>query len=79
MINPETLEVYAQTWVDLRPARIAFWLATFTELADRHQSFASQGTATASVNRTAYLSSEIEIGNVVAWIFSNQDQGFRML
>jgi len=44
-----------------------------------HATLAREGWATARVTRGAYLSEEIEIGNVVAWIFSTQDAGFRVL
>jgi hypothetical protein len=37
------------------------------------------GWSTARVSRTTYVSDRIEIGNVVAWILGNEDEGFRML
>jgi hypothetical protein len=78
-VNGESLDGYAQTWVDLRPKRIRWWLDTFRDMHASRYSRHGEGWATARVNRATYLSDEIEIGNVVAWIFSTQDQGFRVM
>jgi len=78
-VSPEKLEEYATTWVDLRPARMQWWLEVFQRMQASHATLAREGWATARVTRGAYLSEEIEIGNVVAWIFSTQDAGFRVL
>jgi hypothetical protein len=78
-IDPEKLEEYVETWVDLRPSRIIWWLETFKHLSESGQDREREGWATARVNRATYIADEIEIGNVVAWIFSTQDAGFRVL
>lgn len=78
-INPEKLEEYVGTWVDLRPARMTWWLEMFQRMQETHSSLEREGWATARVNRMTYLPKNIEIGNVVAWIFSTQDAGFRVL
>jgi len=78
-LSPVKLEEYAATWVDLRPSRMRWWLSMFEGMGTSHATLAREGWATARVNRTAYLPEEIEIGNVVAWIFSTQDAGFRVL
>ena len=78
-ISPESLEEYAQTWVDLRPQRMAWWLEIWKHMGESGRAADSSGWATARVTRSTYLSEDIEIGNVVAWIFSTQDQGFRVL
>ena len=73
------LEEYVGTWVDLRPARMAWWIETFRTM-NRGKFMREAGSwSTARVDRRTYLADDIEIGNVVAWIFSNQGQGFRVL
>ena len=78
-LDGDAVDRHAATWVDLRPARMAWWLATFTRLgASRHQR-REMGWATARVGRETYLTDDIRIGSVVAWIFSNQGKAFRVL
>jgi hypothetical protein len=78
-VSAMTLDGYAGTWVDLRPERVRWWLDMFRGMHESRYSRLGEGWATARVNRATYLSDTIEIGNVVAWIFSTQDQGFRVL
>lgn len=73
------IERYAQTWVDLRPARMKFWLSTFQQMSEKHFAKVDKDWSTAEVDRSVYLPSDIQIGSVVAWIVGNQGQGFRML
>jgi hypothetical protein len=76
-ITPETLEGHVRRWVDLRPSRMAWWLDTFRRMRDARDAATGTGWSTARVTRAAYHSAEIEIGDVVAWIFSNLDESFR--
>jgi hypothetical protein len=76
-VSGETLERYVETWVDLRPERVAWWFEAFRQMRASKKS--REGTSTARVTRATYLSETIEIGNVVAWIFSTREEGFRVL
>jgi hypothetical protein len=78
-VSPEKLDEYAATWVDLRPKRMAWWIATFKKMHESRTTRLGESWATAQVNRATYISDRIEIGSVVAWIFSTQDEGFRLL
>ena len=78
-VTPEKLEEYTTTWVDLRPSRMAWWLDTFRKMHESRYTRPRDDWSTARVNRSTYLSDRIEIGSVVAWIFSTQDEGFRVL
>lgn len=78
-LSPQDIDRYAQTWVDLRPSHIQFWISTFEQMSERHFTKADKDWSTAEVNRTTYLPMDIQIGSVVAWIFGNQGQGFRIL
>ena len=78
-VSPEKLDEYTTTWVDLRPKRMAWWIATFKKMHESRTTRLGESWATAQVNRATYFSDRIEIGSVVAWIFSTQDEGFRLL
>jgi len=78
-LTPEHLEEYARTWVDLRPSRVRWWLDTFEALGKSRFVEEHLGWSTARVNRKTYLSDDIRIGNVIAWIFGNQGESFRVL
>jgi hypothetical protein len=78
-VSPETLEQYAATWVDLRPPRMRWWLEAFRQLRATRSERERGGWATARVNEATYLADTIEIGNVVAWILTTRDEGFRVL
>jgi len=78
-VTAETLERYVETWVDLRPERMRWWFEAFKQMQASGRSRPGEGLATARVSHATYLSDEIEIGNVVAWIFSTREEGFRVL
>lgn len=78
-INETTLEEYAATWVDLRPARVRWWLETFAKLKESQIAYEREDWSTSRVTRHSYMADDIEIGSIVAWIFGTQDQGFRVL
>lgn len=64
-------------WVDLRPSNIASWQARFERMQSaQHRLHTRRGTA--SVTRETYLHKTIEIGAVVAWIFANEEGGYRI-
>jgi hypothetical protein len=78
-VTAETLERYVETWVDLRPERVRWWFEAFRQMQASGRSRPGEGLATARVSHATYLSDDIEIGNVVAWIFSTREEGFRVL
>ena len=62
-------------WVDLRPANFERWRERFRKI-QRAGIRLQQGSA--AVTREAYLSEEIVEGEIVAWIFSNEEGGYRL-
>ncbi len=78
-VDPIALETYASTWVDLRPARVTWWLERFARMYESRFTRQIEGWATERVDRKTYLADSIEIGNTVAWIFGNEEIGYRML
>ena len=63
-------------WVDLRPQNVRRWQDRFERMLSAQHMLSTEGTA--SISRTTYLHSSIEIGEVVAWIFNNEDGGYRI-
>ena len=71
------IDVWAQKgWVDLRPANMRDWQRRFERILRSQRKFNNEGTA--SNSRYTYLYETIEIGTLVAWIFANEEGGFRI-
>ncbi len=60
----------AKGWVDLCEPNMERWRKRFEEMQHQTRALADRGSA--AFTREAYLSSEIRIGVVVAWIFNNE-------
>lgn len=63
-------------WVDLRPVNFAEWQDRFQRMRRTRHMLNTRGTS--SLTMKTYLPETIEIGIVVAWIFNNDDQGYRI-
>ncbi|HZD10973.1 MAG TPA: hypothetical protein VE553_06495 [Candidatus Binatia bacterium] len=63
-------------WVDLRPVNFAEWQDRFQRMRRARHMLHTRGTS--SLTMKTYLPETIEIGVVVAWIFNNDDQGYRI-
>jgi len=63
-------------WLDLRPANIKRWQARFRRMLRSAQTIHRQGSA--AITMEAYRSEEIRIGEVVGWIFNNEEEGYRI-
>lgn len=75
--KPSDIDAWAdQGWVDLRPANFARWIERFKKMYASQQLFFRQGSA--EYDRTTYIYKEIQIGEVVAWIFNNEMDGYRI-
>ncbi|RMF52307.1 MAG: hypothetical protein D6746_16845 [Bacteroidetes bacterium] len=76
-LHPEDVDRWARKgWVDLRPVNIRGWQERFGRMLASAPHLHTQGTA--SITRTTYLYETIEIGAVVAWIFANEEGGYRI-
>jgi hypothetical protein len=60
----------AKGWVDLRKENMEIWRGRFEQM--QHQAKKIEERGSAAFTREAYLSPEIRIGVVVAWIFNNE-------
>lgn len=63
-------------WIDLRPANMASWQERFRKMLDSRARLRATGSAAASME--TWSGDHFEIGEVVAWIFNNELEGFRI-
>ena len=63
-------------WLDLRPSNIERWQERFRKMLRSAQTIHHQGSA--AITMEAYRSEEIRIGEVVGWIFNNEEEGYRI-
>jgi uncharacterized protein YdbL (DUF1318 family) len=63
-------------WVDLRPKNMTRWQERFRKMTKARGGL--RGGASANVTRQAYIYDDIRIGEVVAWIFKNEEGGYRV-
>ncbi|MGH2538134.1 MAG: hypothetical protein ACRDHL_12125 [Candidatus Promineifilaceae bacterium] len=76
-VGPGDLDSWANKgWVDLRPPNFALWQQRFRRMQRSQHALHTRGTS--SITMKTYLHDRIEIGAVVAWIFINEDHGYRI-
>lgn len=76
-VDPEGIDKWARKgWVDLRPTCFAGWQERFKQMRRSKHLLHTRGTS--SITIKTYLPDSIEIGAIVAWIFMNEEQGFRI-
>ncbi len=63
-------------WIDLRPRNVECWQSRFRKMLRSAQTIHRQGSA--AITMEAYRSEEIRIGEVVGWIFNNEEEGYRI-
>lgn len=76
-LTDENVAAWAQKgWVDLRPSNCKTWQERFARMRRTQHMLHTRGTS--SVTMKTYLPETIEIGSVVAWLFNNDHQGYRI-
>jgi len=63
-------------WVDLRPENMQLWQRRFRIMAQNIGAMVDQGSA--AITRASYTSEKINIGEVVGWIFNNEERAYRL-
>jgi hypothetical protein len=63
-------------WVDLRPENLGRWLERMRQMLGARLALRDIGSAAATIH--SYLPTEFEIGEVVAWVFNNEMDGYRI-
>lgn len=76
-VTGEAVDGWAERgWLDLRPKNISHWQARFRLMLRSAQTIHREGSA--AITMEAYRSEEIRIGEVVGWIFNNEEEGYRI-
>lgn len=76
-VSAKNVDLWAKKgWVDLRPENFVLWRERFERMKRSKDKLRGRGSAAVTIE--AYLSENIHIGNVVAWIFNNQEGGSRI-
>jgi hypothetical protein len=76
-VDASAIEEWAERgWIDLRPSNIERWQDRFRRMLRSAQSIHRQGSA--AITMEAYRSEDIRIGEVVGWIFNNEEEGYRI-
>lgn len=76
-LTADSVDAWARKgWVDLRPENFAVWRERFEQMERTRKGLRGRGSA--AVTTEAYLFEEIHIGEVVAWVFNNEAEGYRI-
>jgi hypothetical protein len=76
-VTEGAIEEWAERgWLDLRSANMSRWQERFRRMLRSAQTIHRQGSA--AITMEAYRSEEIRIGEVVGWIFNNEEEGYRI-
>lgn len=76
-LTPQSIDTWAaKGWLDLRPGNISVWQDRFQWMERaRHR---LRGRGSAAITREAYLFGDIRIGEIIGWIFNNEQAGYRI-
>ncbi len=76
-ITKRSTDAWAQKgWVDLRASNVTRWRERIGKMRDARRDLRKAGSAAAT--RRSFMSDAFEIGEVVAWIFNNEMEGYRV-
>ena len=76
-VTESTIDEWAERgWLDLRTSNMKRWQERFRRMLRSAQTIHRQGSA--AITMEAYRSEEIRIGEVVGWIFNNEEGGHRI-
>ncbi len=76
-VTPDDVNRWARKgWVDLRPENMRLWQQRFRRLAQNIGAMVDQGSA--AITRASYTSEKINIGEIVGWIFNNEEKAYRI-
>jgi hypothetical protein len=76
-VTDDDMDAWAQKgWVDLRPLNMALWQERFEKMEKSRQHIRGRGSAAVTIE--GYIYDNIRIGEVVGWIFNNEQDGYRV-
>jgi hypothetical protein len=77
LTDPAKVDAWARKgWIDLRPVNFSVWRDRASKMLRGRASLRAEGSAAASIE--SYMATGFEIGEVVAWIFNNEMDGYRV-
>lgn len=76
-LTADDIDLWAKKgWVDLRPENFVVWRERFDKMERARKGLRGRGSS--AVTTDAYLYEDIHIGEVVAWVFNNEVEGYRI-
>ncbi|MGZ3622076.1 MAG: hypothetical protein ACXVCM_06805 [Ktedonobacteraceae bacterium] len=76
-VTEEDVDGWAKRgWVDLRPQNMALWQERFEKMEKSRKDIRGRGSAAVTIE--GYIYDNIRIGEVVGWIFNNEQDGYRI-
>ena len=76
-ITEEDVDAWAQKgWVDLRTQNMVLWQERLEKMEKSRQDIRGRGSAAVTIE--GYIYDNIRIGEVVGWIFNNEQDGYRI-
>jgi len=76
-LTPDGIDLWAaKGWLDLRPHNLEIWRQRFQQMINSQSAFRGQGSA--AITREAYLFDDIRSGEIVGWMFNNEQEGYRI-
>jgi hypothetical protein len=66
----------AKGWLDLRSENMESWRSRFERMISSQSAFRGRGSS--AITRDAYLFDDIRIGEIVGWMFNNDQEGYRI-
>lgn len=80
-VNQDVFESWVNKgWIDLRPKHFDWWRELMQRiLRKREEQMSRNDEGSATFARKFYASDEIRIGDIVGWIFNNEEKGYRII
>ncbi len=76
-VTIDNIDLWAKKgWVDLRAENFVTWRERFEKMERARKGLRGRGSS--AVTTEAYLFQDIRIGEVVAWVFNNEVEGYRI-
>ncbi len=76
-VTEEDVDAWVQKgWVDLRSLNMALWQERFEKMEKSRKDMRGRGSAAVTIE--GYIYDNIRIGEVVGWIFNNEQEGYRI-
>ena len=76
-VTPEGIETWARRgWVDLRAPNVDRWRVRIRQMMQSRSDLRDEGSAAATTH--SFMSDRFELGEMVAWIFNNEMDGYRI-